>query len=162
MDWKWLFFSFEGRANRAKWWLSILIFIILSALIWLVILPIFGYSIWNMQTDTTATLLSVVITLIFAYPATAVMVKRVKDRDRPMWLVAVFWAPTVLTLLGQLLGVTVTTQDIGGQPVMVPTTLGWVVNLATLVIGIWAIIELGCLRGTAGPNQHGPDPLGRA
>ena len=162
MDWKWLFFSFEGRANRAKWWLTVLIFIILSAVIWLLILPIFGYTIWNVQADPTATVLSIVITLIFAYPATAVMVKRLHDRNRPTWLAAVLWAPTVLTLLGQLTGVTVTAQDIGGQTMMVPTTFGWIVNLATLVIGIWAIIELGCLRGTAGPNQYGPDPLGRA
>jgi uncharacterized membrane protein YhaH (DUF805 family) len=162
MDWKWLFFSFDGRANRAKWWLTVLIFVILSVIIWLVILPIFGYTIWNVQADATANLLSIVITLIFAYPATAVMVKRLHDRNRPAWLAAVLWAPTVLTLLGQLTGITFTAQDVGGQTVMVPTMLGWIINLATLVIGIWALIELGCLRGTRGPNQYGPDPLGRA
>jgi uncharacterized membrane protein YhaH (DUF805 family) len=24
---------------------------------------------------------------------------------------------------------------------------------------IWAVIELGCLRGTPGANRYGPDPL---
>jgi uncharacterized membrane protein YhaH (DUF805 family) len=27
------------------------------------------------------------------------------------------------------------------------------------VIAIWAFVELGCLRGSVGNNQHGPDPL---
>jgi uncharacterized membrane protein YhaH (DUF805 family) len=28
-----------------------------------------------------------------------------------------------------------------------------------MIVGIWFFIELGCLRGTAGDNQYGPDPL---
>jgi uncharacterized membrane protein YhaH (DUF805 family) len=32
-------------------------------------------------------------------------------------------------------------------------------SLASLAISIWAFVELGCLRGTAGPNKYGPDPL---
>ena len=27
-------------------------------------------------------------------------------------------------------------------------------------IMIWTFVDLGCLRGTIGPNQYGPDPLG--
>jgi uncharacterized membrane protein YhaH (DUF805 family) len=27
------------------------------------------------------------------------------------------------------------------------------------VLFIWALIWFGCLRGTVGPNQYGPDPL---
>lgn len=163
MDWNWLFFSFEGRINRAKWWLALLIFIVLSAVVWLVVLPILGFSIWNVTSPRASALVSLIVTVIFAYPATAIMVKRLNDRDRPKWLVAVFWAPTILTLLAQLLGVGATMQEIGGQTVAVPTTIGWIVNLLTLVVGIWALVELGILKGTPGPNRHGPDPLaGRA
>ena len=39
------------------------------------------------------------------------------------------------------------------------SSLGWMLNLLSLAVGIWALIELGILRGTTGPNQHGPDPL---
>ena len=100
---------------------------------------------------------------VFAYPATAVMVKRLNDRDRPMLLAAVFWAPSVLSVLGQLLGIGYATQEIAGQVIVMPTTIGWLINLMSLVIGIWSLVELGCLRGTPGPNRHGPDPLaGRA
>jgi uncharacterized membrane protein YhaH (DUF805 family) len=24
---------------------------------------------------------------------------------------------------------------------------------------VWALVEIGFLRGTVGPNQYGPDPL---
>jgi uncharacterized membrane protein YhaH (DUF805 family) len=27
------------------------------------------------------------------------------------------------------------------------------------LIGLWAFVELFCLRGTIGPNRFGPDPL---
>ena len=38
---------------------------------------------------------------------------------------------------------------------------GWMVliNLVPLVGAIWAMIELGFLQGTAGPNPYGEDPL---
>jgi uncharacterized membrane protein YhaH (DUF805 family) len=38
---------------------------------------------------------------------------------------------------------------------------GWfqLILLIPLVGWIWLFIELGCLRGTIGPNRFGPDPL---
>ncbi|WP_158811157.1 DUF805 domain-containing protein [Beijerinckia sp. L45] len=40
---------------------------------------------------------------------------------------------------------------------------GWWFLLAFVpyVGGLWLLIECGMLRGTAGPNRFGPDPLGR-
>jgi uncharacterized membrane protein YhaH (DUF805 family) len=32
-------------------------------------------------------------------------------------------------------------------------------ELGSVAISIWALVELGCLRGTAGTNQYGPVPL---
>ena len=34
-----------------------------------------------------------------------------------------------------------------------------IIGALSLALGIWALIWLGCLRGTVGPNQYGPDPL---
>ena len=34
-----------------------------------------------------------------------------------------------------------------------------VLSLAGLAISIWALVELGFLRGTQGDNAYGPDPL---
>jgi hypothetical protein len=38
---------------------------------------------------------------------------------------------------------------------------GFVLGLASFVISIWALVELGSLRGAVGPNRYGPDPLQR-
>jgi uncharacterized membrane protein YhaH (DUF805 family) len=39
---------------------------------------------------------------------------------------------------------------------------GWwlLIQLVPLIGATWYFIEAGCLRGTAGPNRFGPDPLG--
>jgi uncharacterized membrane protein YhaH (DUF805 family) len=38
---------------------------------------------------------------------------------------------------------------------------GWWVLIALIPIigGLWTLIECGCLPGTQGPNDYGPDPL---
>jgi uncharacterized membrane protein YhaH (DUF805 family) len=36
---------------------------------------------------------------------------------------------------------------------------GIVLHVVGFAISVWAFVELGCLRGTVGPNQYGPDPL---
>ena len=40
---------------------------------------------------------------------------------------------------------------------------GWwvLIGLVPVIGGIWALVETGFLAGTSGPNQYGPDPLGR-
>lgn len=159
MDWMWLFFGFDGRINRAKWWLAVLVFFVVILLVSFAILPLLGVSLMTMGSTTGGVFISLILTLIFAYPWTAVMVKRLKDRDRPMWLVAVYWTPTVLSLLGQLTGTSVSVQEVNGQQILAPTPLGWVINLLSFAVFVWAIVELGILKGTPGPNQHGPDPL---
>lgn len=159
MNWTWLFFGFDGRINRAKFWLAVLVFFIAALVIAFAIFPLLGLSMMMMGASAGGAVAGLIVTLVFAYPWTAVMVKRLKDRDRPMWLVAVFWAPTVLNTLGQLTGTTVSMQSMGGQQVMMPNTGGWIISLLSFVIGVWALVELGILKGTPGPNQHGPDPL---
>lgn len=74
----------------------------------------------------------------------AVATKRLHDRDRSAWWLLLFYAlPAVLSNVGDVVG------GIGG-----------VLSLAGLAISIWAMVELGLLRGTPGPNRYGPDPLG--
>ncbi|WP_367872674.1 DUF805 domain-containing protein [Luteolibacter sp. Populi] len=37
---------------------------------------------------------------------------------------------------------------------------GWwfLIGFIPVIGGIWTFVECGCLRGTVGPNQYGPDP----
>jgi uncharacterized membrane protein YhaH (DUF805 family) len=39
------------------------------------------------------------------------------------------------------------------------TVLHYILVLASLTLTIWGFVETGCLRGTAGSNTYGPDPL---
>jgi uncharacterized membrane protein YhaH (DUF805 family) len=69
-------------------------------------------------------------------------IKRLHDRDKSgWWLLVFFLLPAVLSGLG--------------------TTIGFAIlfSLASLAVSIWGVVELGFLRGSAGPNQYGPDPL---
>ncbi len=153
MDFRDLLTSFDGRINRAKWWLGVLIIAVAAIVASVVLGMLFGWG------PTATGLINLIVTVLLALPVTAIMVKRLKDRDRPLWLVAVFWAPAVVTILGQLLGFGYYTMEINGETVMMPDTFGWIVSAASFVIGIWSLIELGILKGTEGPNRYGPDPL---
>lgn len=36
----------------------------------------------------------------------------------------------------------------------------WIlIGLIPLIGAIWAFVEVGCLKGTSGPNRFGPDPV---
>jgi uncharacterized membrane protein YhaH (DUF805 family) len=164
-----IFTGFEGRINRAKWWLGSIILGILGVIISLILNALFGaYSIDPTQPITAETFQSLIrkvsivqlITLaIIIYPALALMIKRLNDRDRPRWFAYVFWAPAVLSVLGGLAGLTMSVTDIGGTLIPTQSAIGWILAILSLVVGIWALVELGILKGTEGPNQHGPDPL---
>lgn len=162
-----MFTGFAGRINRAKWWLGTIILAVIGFLVYWILAMVFGIS--AMMTDPaqlasvmrTSAIVQIIVLAILAYPTTALMIKRLNDRDRPSFFAYIFWAPTVLSVLGGLLGITMTTTDMGGIAVPTQTALGWVLVLLGLVVGIWALIELGILKGTDGPNQHGPDPLAK-
>ena len=156
MDWGYLFTSFEGRINRKPYWLAILVMVVISFVIFFIAGMLVGSG------AGAQFILQIVFLLIFAYPSTALMVKRLHDRNRPGIIAAIFWAPTVLLLLGQVTGISGDMTDVYGTPVFVPNTIGWVFYGLSFVVGIWALIELGFLRGTDGPNDYGPDPLLKA
>jgi uncharacterized membrane protein YhaH (DUF805 family) len=39
------------------------------------------------------------------------------------------------------------------------TGLNCVLALAGVALSIWGFVEIGCLRGNAGPNKYGSNPL---
>lgn len=59
----------------------------------------------------------------------------------------------IAALLGDSLGM------IGGRGVNLVLALG---HLLALAVSLWHLREVGFLRGTAGPNSYGPDPLSAA
>jgi len=154
MEWKSLFFSFRGRVNRAKYWVVIVIIAVAD-----VILRGVGVVAKQRTDDSVADILTLLavgvavlaVALTCAVAGLAVATKRLHDRDKSAWWLLVFCA-----LPGALAGV--------GAGVTLATASWLAFGLLAAVasaIGIWAFIELGCLRGTLGPNQYGPDPLGK-
>lgn len=75
----------------------------------------------------------------------AAVVKRLHDRARSgAWIVPFVIAPPLLHRLWDWLD-----DPVGA----------FIVSSAASVLTLWGIVELVFLRGTAGPNRFGPDPL---
>lgn len=136
MDWTWYLFSFEGRINRAKYWLSVLLFIAFLAIAGVVVFAA-GFSMAGF-------VIAGLLYIGFMYVGLAIAVKRLHDRDKSGWWVLVFYIlPAVLSGASSGMG--------GG--------VAMVLSIASFALSIWGLVELGILRGTMGPNQYGPDPL---
>jgi uncharacterized membrane protein YhaH (DUF805 family) len=74
-------------------------------------------------------------------------VRRLHDRDKSWtWLLVWYVSPMPLVLLAIVMG-------------FHSGVLAALLLLAAMGMGIWAFVELYCLRGTIGPNRFGPDPL---
>ena len=150
MDFGYLYTSFEGRINRKPYWIGLIVLIIIMMVI------IFGASfllIGSIVEPTFQTrLVTFVLQILFLYPSTALMVKRLHDRNRPSYWAAFILVPMVLKSLTDLMGMT-------GDPLN-QNALDYLLNIIIFVVSVWFFIELGCLRGTVGSNQYGPDPLG--
>jgi uncharacterized membrane protein YhaH (DUF805 family) len=147
-------FSFNGRVSRKVYW-SALVFVHLGlALIFSGIVvglveaatldrgaSELTYEIWAF------TLVAVLVAGPIIMSATAVAVKRLHDRNRTGWWLLSSYLPAIVGI------------GIANWPVVqesIRTLVGTLVVLPSLV---WAFIDLGCIRGTIGPNRYGDDPI---
>ena len=152
-----LLFSFRGRINRAKWWLTVLVSIIIS-----VLAAIIGAIVG----ETASNLLSLAVFIPQFWISLAAGVKRLHDLNRTgAWLVLFYVGPVILVIFFFVIaGVDVAAALMSGETLDSATIArvgmtGGIVGLLIVILGIWALIWFGCLRGTVGPNQYGPDPL---
>ena len=154
MDFRYLYTSFDGRITRKPYWIASLIVLAAAIVLSLVIVtPI------TMMSPGLGVFVSLLIWLALLYPVVALGVKRLHDRGKSGQLMAVFLAPGLILQLGDLLGFTAREQMVGGATVYLPNMLGWLLIVVSLGVAIWALVELGILKGTPGPNAYGPDPL---
>jgi uncharacterized membrane protein YhaH (DUF805 family) len=125
-------FSFQGRIGRKTWWLGY-------------VLPLIGISILATVLDIALGFVS----LEDAQPAEGYAVQT--SGIGVFGIVAL-----VLSVWGGLAGQVKRWHDRDKS--------GWfvLVNFIPLVGAIWVLVEVGFLRGTAGPNRFGPDPIGGA
>lgn len=133
--WK-LLFDFDGRISRTSYWIAWLAQIIVSILL----VPIFMLLGWI---PLLPIVLMLIVWLLMLNASIAVGRKRLHDRGKSGWWLLVFLGvPIVLEVLQRWV-----IRDVAG------------LELVTLAIFVWMIVELGCLQGTVGPNAYGPDPL---
>ena len=150
-----LLFTYTGRINRAKYWLTVAIYLAITVLLIGIGLIMFGDSLLAVSDEETDeivagllsrgigfTLIVLVVYIPMVVSGFMVGIKRLHDRDKSGWWLLVFYVlPGVLNTIGESLAA------------------GWIFTLASFAVSIWALVELGFLRGTAGPNRYGPDPL---
>lgn len=152
MRWQWLFFGFEGRINRAKFWLATLVSTLVGIAVeaaraaagWLGASDDFGHPVLS-QTLCFGFELALWLSCL------AVAAKRLHDRDKSgWWLLALYVAPIAGFFLAYLVGSM--NSEVGGLAVRLCI-------LAVFAFFIWFFVELGCLPGTRGYNRYGRDPL---
>ena len=140
-EWLQLLFGFNGRINRAQYWLTFAIYFV-ALCVFFVLFSLF----FSLPTEVVGLgLLFAIVFIPVTVSAIAVAIKRLHDRDKSGWWVLLFYVlPGVLGNIGPYTGLDI------------------VVQLAGLALSIWALVELGFLRGTSGRNRYGPDPLASA
>jgi len=142
-----LLFGFSGRINRGKYWLAILIFVIVG-----LIMGTIGFF---AEEAIAFQILNLIVSIATFVAGIAVGIKRLHDRDKSAWWMLLFYVvPSVLFGLGGAFFFYGLGAEAGGSIIA-----GGVFTVLGLAVLIWAIVELGCLRGTVGPNRFGPDPL---
>jgi uncharacterized membrane protein YhaH (DUF805 family) len=142
-----LFFSFKGRINRAKYWLGILIYVIIALL-----MASLGYAAGE---SGAFQLLSIIVNIGLFIGGLALGAKRLHDRDKSAWWLLLFYLlPSALFGIGALTFLYGLGEEAAGG--VIGGAVAYVLGLAVFV---WAFVEIGCLRGTLGPNRFGPDPL---
>ncbi len=144
LDFQYLFTSFEGRINQAKYWAGAVIILVAWLVFGLVVNSIFGGTVFG------AILLILALVVLF-YAFYAVAAKRFQDRDKPGVMALYGLVPAFVANLLTIFGLA------GGPEGL--NALGWICALVIWGVAIWFLIELGILKGTPGPNRFGGDPL---
>jgi uncharacterized membrane protein YhaH (DUF805 family) len=140
MDWKYLYANFDGRLNRKPYWLANIALILAGIALQTIVIRTLGFA------------AALIFSLIWLYPTFALNVKRAHDRNRPTWLMAIFFTLLVIMILMQVFGL-----DQAGDE---PTTAFLIVGISWFALAAFFFVDLGFLRGTVGTNRYGPDPLG--
>jgi len=97
-----LFLSFNGRINRAKWWLGILILLVAQWVVIFIFSSFFGMGMMvsadpeAMQAAAFSSMIpSIILMLIFIYPGLALYAKRWHDRNKSGWWSLIILVPVV-------------------------------------------------------------------
>lgn len=134
-----LFFRFDGRISRTRFWIAMAVLLAAELVSYSA-----GYGRGNER-------LSAILELLILYPETAVLLKRAHDRDMPEKVVLAYVVLAVLFTGLTMFGIGGTADK--------PSTLYWLVGLPSFALALYLLVDLGFRKGVSGPNRFGPDPL---
>jgi uncharacterized membrane protein YhaH (DUF805 family) len=139
-------FGSSGRINRAQYWRSLVICSIAALLGIVIVLTGAGLGV-------PLFLMAAIVFIPWLLWGFAISTERLHDRRKSAWWLLLFYLlPAGLSQFAEVLGF----AGAAG------TVLQYALALAAFALTIWGFVEIGLLRGTAGPNKYGPDPLARA
>jgi uncharacterized membrane protein YhaH (DUF805 family) len=142
-----LFLSTKGRISRKTFWLGVGALVVWSIVVFVVLWSLLGPSLVQNFLGRLVGFPFTLLTIYFAYNLAA---KRFNDRARP--IINAQAAAGVMTVKA-LLDLVRITGDVRATNILDTLFL-----LAGTGIALWFFIELGLMRGTVGPNEHGEDP----
>ena len=137
-------FGASGRIGRAKYWRSVLIYIGGGLMTAVILFTAAGIA------APLFVVMVIVVLLPWLLWGFSFTTKRLHDRNKSAW-----WL-MVLYLVPGALGQLANAASFGGTA---GTALHTIRALAGFALTIWGFVEIGCLRGTEGPNTYGTDPL---
>jgi uncharacterized membrane protein YhaH (DUF805 family) len=162
MDWTWYLFRFDGRINRAKYWLAGLIIVCWMAFMAGLVVAFgarkFGFSVADIfkvvdpasyhalsRADFPMLTIKLIGTLLFTWVFAATSVKRLHDRDKSAW-----WALPFFVLPGLINQFMDRIDNV---------YVGFMLGLLSFVLATWGGIELLFFRGSRKTNRFGANPL---
>jgi uncharacterized membrane protein YhaH (DUF805 family) len=146
-----LYLSTQGRINRGKWWLGIVCASLAAVVLYWIMIRTLDFD--RMLYTFSGRLTVFVVNIATIAALYSVNAKRFQDRNKPKTYALIAFGIGGFKAVLDLLGIT---GDWFG-----PNMGDTVFQVILTIIGIWYLVELGFLRGTAGPNDYGPDPLQR-
>src|SRR5262245_28994941 len=138
-------FDPRGRTNRAKFWLATLLYLLMYA----VAFALF-YLLAQQGMNVQAIGIQAITLVVGTVSSILIGIRRLHDRDKSgHWLWLFILVPGILSGVGAAISMTNPQAQ----------AIDLLLEVASFAISIWALVELGFLRGTTGPNRFGPDPL---
>ena len=143
------FSSFEGRVSRGVFWQACTLLVGAQFALTLALASTVGLG-WRdfAFSDRRALWINLVVIAFFFWPSLALCVKRLHDRDLPGW-----WAGLLHVLLFIVYANQAAVRPLVHDKASLLIALVPVAML--LLVGVWLLVELAFLAGTAGPNRFG-------
>ena len=137
-----LLFGYDGRVGRLYFFLGFVAFVaVMSFLISIVEDATAGTG------DIGRYVAFVFIVGIGIWMHSAMVIKRLHDRDKAAGWYLIYGAAPVGIFIAAIYA----------YIERIPAA-AWILFTVSIAGLIWAIVELGIMRGTAGPNRFGPEP----